>query len=103
MADYEAMLHEFGQSYGDVKQTSRLGEINQLYHDSYTEFTIPNEQIFDYEGLKGRLMSSSYAPKEGNPQHKPMIKRLRSLFDQYQQDGVVAFNYDTHVFAGRPK
>lgn len=45
-----------------------------------------NEQLFDFQGLKGRLLSSSYMPKEDDTGYPAMIQTLEELFDQYQQD-----------------
>ncbi len=59
-----------------------------------------NQQLFDFEGLKGRLLSSSYAPEAGHPSHEPMLHRLAEIFDQYQVGGQVAFEYDTLVYYG---
>lgn len=102
MADYEAMLRDYGQSYDEVKQSSRMSEIHTLYGEGFVEKTFPNEQVFDFAGLTGRLMSSSYAPQPGDPRHEPMIAHLLALFTRYEQDGVVAVKYDTQVFVGRP-
>ena len=57
-------------------------------------------QAFGFDGLRGRLLSSSYAPPAGHPQHEPMLAELRRLFDRHQRDGQVAFDYDTHVYWG---
>ena len=61
-----------------------------------------NAQRLDFDGLKGRLMSSSYAPKAGHLNHKPMLAALRDLFDRGANDGAVELLYDTRVYAGRP-
>ena len=55
---------------------------------------------FDFEGIKGRLLSSSYAPVAGQPKHDEMLVELKRIFDGYQQNGTVAFEYDTHVYYG---
>jgi hypothetical protein len=60
--------------------------------------TFPNEQTFDFEGLKGRLLSSSYAPEPGDAQYEPMLAGLRELFDRHEQAGRVAFAYRTLVY-----
>ena len=60
-----------------------------------------NEQVFDYEGVKGRLLSSSYAPNVGEPNHEPMIAHLHELFDRYQHDERVSFSYDCKLFFGQ--
>ena len=62
----------------------------------------PNRQSFDLEGLKGRLMSSSYAPEPGHPQHEPMMAGLRELFGRHEHRGQVAFPYRTLVYFGQP-
>jgi hypothetical protein len=62
----------------------------------------PNAQLLDFDGLRGRLMSSSYAPKSGDERHEPMLAALRELFETTQKDGRVNFAYETRVYAGRP-
>ena len=59
-----------------------------------------NAQQFDFEGLQGRLLSSSYAPEPGHPNHAPMLAELRRVFDAYQSRGQIAFLYDTKVYYG---
>ncbi len=63
---------------------------------SYRVFT--NFQEFGFEGLKGRLLSSSYIPKEGQDGYEAMIRELRALFEQYQCGGLIRINYDTKVY-----
>jgi len=58
-----------------------------------------NEQRFDFDGLKGRLLSSSYIPKEGRG-HDGMLKELEALFARHQSDGQVRVGYETKVYSG---
>lgn len=102
MADYEAMLQRFGQSYNDVKQAAHMADIALLYGDGYSVQAFPNQQVFDFDGLRGRLLSSSYAPPPGHPQYEPMLAQLRALFERYQQGGMVTVVYDTALYMGRP-
>jgi SAM-dependent methyltransferase len=102
MADYEAMLQAFGLSYNDVKQSAHMGEMSAVFGETYTTRVFPNRQVFDFEGLRGRLLSSSYAPPPGHPLHEPMLAALRALFDQYEQAGVVAVEYETQLYWGKP-
>lgn len=60
-----------------------------------------NKQVFDFEGLKGRLMSSSYMPTPDDEGFDAMIDDLQSLFNKFQQDGVITINYDTKVYSGK--
>jgi len=65
-----------------------------------THQTFRNRQVFDFEGLKGRLLSSSYAPEPGHPNYPPMLDTLRAIFDKHQIDGQVEFTYTTVVYFG---
>ena len=62
--------------------------------------SFPNEQRLDLAGLEGRLMSSSYAPEPGHPQHAPMLAGLRALFERHAHQGCVVFPYQTLVYFG---
>ncbi|MFN0136749.1 MAG: SAM-dependent methyltransferase, partial [Phycisphaerae bacterium] len=59
----------------------------------------PNDQDMDFEGLRGRLMSSSYAPKDG-PLHESMLAELRRIFDLHANGGTVRISYLTNVYFG---
>ena len=75
--------------------------ITAFYHPKHFELKVfTNEQIFDFEGLKGRLLSSSYIPAKDDPGYPAMIADLHVLFDHYQQNGVITINYDTKVYIG---
>jgi hypothetical protein len=60
-----------------------------------------HEQRFDFAGLRGRLLASSYAPLDGQPNHQPMMEDLRRLFDRHQEDGAVRIGYEMEMFYGR--
>jgi hypothetical protein len=46
-------------------------------------------------------LSSSYVPLPGHPNHAPMMDALDTLFDEFQREGVVTFQYETEVYCGR--
>jgi hypothetical protein len=60
-----------------------------------------NTQLFDFNGLKGRLSSSSYTPEPTQPAYQPMLDALETLFAAHQRNGRVDFEYDTTVYFGR--
>jgi hypothetical protein len=67
---------------------------------------LPNSQSFDFAGLRGRLLSSSYAPAADDPRHEPMLAALKQLFDEHATAGpsaekVARFDYDTEIYYGR--
>ncbi len=63
--------------------------------------TFDNPQVFDLDSLRGRLMSSSYAPEPGHPNHAPMLATLSGIFEAHQVGGRVVYDTDTDVFYGR--
>lgn len=62
-----------------------------------------NRQDFDYAGVQGRLLSSSYTPEVGQPQHAAMLDELRKIFQAHQVNDRVAFEYVTTMYYGRLK
>ncbi|MFP3941833.1 MAG: class I SAM-dependent methyltransferase [Thermoanaerobaculia bacterium] len=102
LRDYEALLHRFGTDYHAVDHT-RLGpeRFESFFRGSYTGHTFPNRQVLDFERLRGRLLSSSYTPAPGHPDHEPMLAELRRLFDRHQDGGHVQILYDTQLHLGR--
>jgi len=60
-----------------------------------------NRQVFDFEGLKGRLLSSSYMPARDEQGHEAMIADLKTLFEKYKQNETITINYDTKVYVGQ--
>ena len=104
LAAYERLLRTYGTDYAQVGHRDAADDtaLERFFVPSgYGRATFENKQMFDYEGLQGRLLSSSYAPEEGQPGHGAMLDELRALFDRYQEDGTVAFEYDTSVYYGR--
>jgi SAM-dependent methyltransferase len=100
---YEKMLLTFGTDYAKVRHenidTRALGSF--FGSTGYQTATFDNEQVFDFEGLQGRLLSSSYAPAAGQTGHKEMLTELRRIFDVYNMAGKVTIPYDTEVHVGR--
>jgi SAM-dependent methyltransferase len=104
LRDYEEMLLKFGTDYKDVRHERTTEAVNEFFDPvPYQERLFAMRQEFDYEGLVGRLLSSSYAPGPDHPQHRAMLSELRRLFDTHAIKGRVAFDYKTRVYFGRVK
>lgn len=102
---YEQMLFDYGLGY-DQMLHSKANEpaIESFFSPCvYLKASIPNKQILDFPSLQGRLLSASYAPLNPHPNHEPMLRRLREIFDQYNKDGRVVIEYDCYVFSGKIK
>jgi SAM-dependent methyltransferase len=102
--DYEALLLRYAPEYARIV-ASRADEASMrgFFGGQMQQASFPNQQVFDFEGLKGRLMSSSYAPEAGHPKHEPMIAALQRVFERHQQNGVIVFPYQTRVYFAQLK
>ena len=102
LRDYEALLLRFATDYTKVRHENiDAAQLTRFFIGPHATHTFANEQRFDFDGLKGRLLSSSYAPAEGQPLHEPMIAELRRIFDLHQSAGQVCFEYNTKFHVGR--
>jgi SAM-dependent methyltransferase len=101
--DYEALIREHGRDYERVDHRNIGPEpIAAFFYPHACEYQdFPNRQVFDLEGLLGRLLSSSYMPAREEPGYPEMAAALRTLFDRYQENGRIIIHYDTRVYSGR--
>jgi SAM-dependent methyltransferase len=98
---YEDLLLRYGTDYEKVRHEKVTREIAEFFSpESFELKTLENAQHFDFESLKGRLLSSSYAPDQDHPKFAPMLEELKGIFDANQQDGIVSFKYETKVYYG---
>jgi SAM-dependent methyltransferase len=102
LRDYEQLLLTYGTDYQDIRHERTTDEVNEFFDPApFEERTFAMRQEFDYAGIEGRLLSSSYAPGPDHPQHAAMIQALRCIFDAHAVDGRAAFDYKTRVYFGR--
>ena len=98
---YEALLERFGNDYQRVKNSYPEADRIRTFLQDFTERDLPNHQILDWEGLSGRLRSSSFTPARGHANFEPMMAALHELFQAYQQGGQVRMDYFTRVYYGK--
>jgi SAM-dependent methyltransferase len=102
LREYEELLLTYGTDYADVRHERTTDEVNQFFDPlPFQERVFPLRQEFDYTGIEGRLLSSSYAPGPEHPRYAPMLAALRKLFDQHAVAGRVAVDYKTRAYFGR--
>lgn len=99
---YEELLHRYGTDFEAVAHRNvNATAIAAFFAPQVpTPRTFHNHQVFDFDCLRGRLLSSSYAPESGHPNHLPMLDALHAIFDKHQTDGQVEFTYTTVVYFG---
>ena len=103
LREYEALLKQYATDYHWVNHMNIDPEIlREFYAPATVECDhFQNSQSFDFEGLKGRCLSSSYSPNAGQPGHAEMLASLETIFHRYQTGGKVDFTYQTSVYRGQ--
>jgi SAM-dependent methyltransferase len=102
LRDYEQLLLTYGTDYNEVRHEHTTDSLGEFFGAApYQERIFNLEQVFDYAGIEGRLLSSSYVPGPGETNYDPMLRDLRKIFDAHELAGKATFTYKTRVYFGR--
>jgi SAM-dependent methyltransferase len=102
LRDYEQLLLTYGTDYEAVRHEHTTSAVNEFFDPApYQERTFQMRQEFDYAGVEGRLLSSSYAPGPDHAEYPAMLKELRRIFDANALDGHIGIEYCTRLYYGR--
>jgi len=99
---YEELMRSIPE-YGKVSHKDISSEIiaDFLCDKELKVAHFPKIQEFDFEGLKGRLFSSSYTPGEGTEERRIVTQKLKELFDKFNTNGLIELEYRTDIYLGR--
>lgn len=105
LEDYERLLLTYGTDYREVSHKYAEDSLIEPFFGAGRArlSTFENRQVFDFDGLKGRLLSASYVPEPGHPNFPLMLHELADLFDKHQAAGRVSVEYETKVYYGQLK
>jgi SAM-dependent methyltransferase len=94
---YEQLMCDFCPEYKTVDHKNvDCHALSEFFAPAgYLNRSCENVQAFDFEGLRGRLLSSSYAPLTGNER---MLAELSRIFELHQSNGRVLLDYDTRIY-----
>jgi SAM-dependent methyltransferase len=105
---YEAMLDRYAPDYARVREKDRAAEsrIRAFFApETPSIWTFANAQVFDAAGLRGRLASSSYAPKAESPLHDAIYEELGRVFEAHAEGAGAErrflFEYDSLLWMGK--
>lgn len=102
LREYEELLKKYGTDYEKVRHDNLEKEIfEQSFQSEFAQKTFLNVQSLDFEGMKGRILSSSYMPSENDPAFEPLEIELRRLFEKYAESGRIQILYSTNIFYTR--
>jgi len=99
---YEAFLQRHAVDYAEVahRKVANPEVLSEFFApQELSLISLHAEQRFDLDGLRGRVVSSSYMPREG-PKFEAMERELPDLFSSYAQNGQVTLEYDTKIYYG---
>jgi ubiquinone/menaquinone biosynthesis C-methylase UbiE len=98
LTEYEQFLLKFASDYTKVRhENTDEKELRKFFEGDLHTATFENSQIFDFEGLKGRVLSSSYMPSESDAGFAPMVAELQRLFAKHEESGKIKVLYDTNI------
>jgi SAM-dependent methyltransferase len=101
--DYEKLLETYATDYAEVEHDRKgsLQNIRSFFAPNPVHTAaFENRQVLDYDGLLGRLRSSSYVPAEGQSGYPEMLEELERIFREHEDGGRVGMEYDTRVYFG---
>lgn len=99
---YEEFLNRHAIDYDRVqhRKTANPETLSRFFAPQEMQFiSLRAEQRFDMDGLRGRLLSSSYIPREG-PKAEAMLRDFPDFFAPFVEDGHVLVEYETKIFYG---
>lgn len=98
--DYENLLLEYGNDYAN----SNAQKLDNVAMDTFFKgqaiktAVFKNIQYFNWEGFKGRLLSTSFIPGSEHAKYNSMIEQLKNIFLKYEKNGVIEFLYRTNLY-----
>jgi SAM-dependent methyltransferase len=97
--EYENALLEYIDEYKFVNHRNiSEDEIANFFAPKQLHtITLSNQQRLNLQGLKGRLLSSSYCPKSGMV-HNKLMNAMERIFRKYEQNGFILFEYETKMY-----
>ena len=99
LREYENLLKKFGNDYEKVRHDKIDEEIlHEFFQNELKRKTYKNVQTVGFEGLRGRILSSSYMPTEADEAFQPLTNELQRLFANYAENGKIQILYNTNVF-----
>jgi SAM-dependent methyltransferase len=99
---YEDFLHRYAIDYDRVqhRQVANSQVLERFFSPQEMRLiSLRAQQRFDLDGLRGRLLSSSYIPREGE-RADAMLREFPEFFARFLADGHVVVEYETKIFYG---
>lgn len=98
--DYEEILTRLVPEYSEVKHTDiTIEKIKDFVSPLKLNTAVFNyKQVFDFDSLMGRLLSSSYCPDEKSLLYDEVKNELFNIFNSHMTNGQIEFTYKTKLY-----
>ena len=102
MIAYDQLLKRYAPEYAREKHKrvydTALRDLFGTQDFSTRAFSY--RQDLDFEGVKGRILSSSYTPEPGDSDHEPLMEELSRIYQTHEVNGRVTLRYVTRMYYG---
>ena len=98
LTGYEQFLLKYASDYTQVRHENVDRESLKLFfRNEFRTRVFSNSQVLDFEGLLGRVLSSSYMPNESSARFAEMKNELNAIVAKHAENGKIEILYDTAV------
>lgn len=99
LREFEQFLLKFARDYTQVRHENvNEAALKAFFQKDFNRVVFENSQVFDFEGLLGRVLSSSYMPTEADPQFSVMKNELSALVAKHAEKGKIELRYNTAIY-----
>jgi SAM-dependent methyltransferase len=99
LREYEQFLLKYANDYSLVRHENVNEEVlENFFGKPFSRKVFKNVQILDFDGLRGRVLSSSYMPAESDDRYGRMVNELQTLFAKHTENDRIKIFYDTKMF-----
>jgi ubiquinone/menaquinone biosynthesis C-methylase UbiE len=99
---YENIIKKYSKKHSDSGHRNiDDNKIKEYFNKNYRKIIISHHQKYDFDGVIGRYLSSSYSVNENTQKYVKVYNELKKTFEQNKEDdNKVRFNYDTEMYIG---
>jgi ubiquinone/menaquinone biosynthesis C-methylase UbiE len=102
MREYDQIVSRYARDRANVPNIDDAYLSRFFRNGKYSKFSLPNEQLLDFEGLLCRMTSASYMPNPSDEEQFALLRKdAARIFKTYDKRGKVRMLYDTTVFLGK--
>jgi len=99
--EFDRILKDYGNDYEKVDHRNITMDVIMTFFGGPVEKrSFPSVQRMDRDLFFGRLRSVSYLPLPGEEGHEILMENMNDLFQKYQKEGILDFDYVTDLYWG---